>query len=102
MATPLPREGIRRTCRTPGTSYRISCMSYVLAALLAAPWEWLIGHRQTETDRYLVEKKHAPLTYDATTITSNLVLPYNAQTQTRPTDHPRHDQRTRPMHACSP
>ena len=23
-----------------------------------------------QTDRYMVEKKHAPLTYDATTITS--------------------------------
>eukprot|EP00964_Phaeocystis_antarctica_P088324 scaffold56206_cov74-Phaeocystis_antarctica.AAC.2 len=47
---------------------------------------------ETDRDRYMVEKKHAPLAYDATTITSNLVLLYNAQTQTRPTDHPRHDQ----------
>ena len=59
-----------------------------------------LATRQTDrqTDRYMVEKKHAPLTYDATTITSNLVLLYNAQTQTRPTDHPRHDQ----PDACSP
>ena len=36
--------------------------------------------RQTDDrqTRNLVEKKHAPLTYDATTITSNLVLLYNA------------------------
>ena len=34
--------------------------------------------RQTDDrqTRNLVEKKHAPLTYDATTITSNLVLLY--------------------------
>ena len=32
----------------------------------------LLTPRQTDrqTDRYMVEKKHAPLTYDATTITS--------------------------------
>ena len=39
-----------------------------------------------QTDRYLVERKHAPLTYDAATITSN--LPAGAAPSCRAADMP--------------
>ena len=72
------------------------CMFRLLAALLEGLSElpgvsWTLDF-SCPTDPPGVEKKYAPLTYDATNVTSNLVLLHNAQTQTRPTDHPRHDQ----------